>query len=169
MSKHLIVILLLISLAFNLAVLGMFLYTAKYHKAPFNPHRIFGPIDRSGPGWERFHHRRDTLETRLDNNDEIRKLRDDYRQMRINFLQVMMKDKFLEQEAAAAMQASLKAQENLEKKLGESLIELRKKLSPEEAKALFKERMDRIERRHNIYRKRLEHFIEDNKPQGDTK
>jgi hypothetical protein len=164
MSKHLILILLLVSLAFNLAVLGIFLYSGIYHRPPFRPDQMMQPWGRHEPGnW----HRRDSLESRLDNNDEIRQLRLEFMQARKAFMQVMMKDQFVEKDALAAMETSLKAQQKLEQKLGESLISLRQKLSADEAKKLFQERMDRMDRRWNHIKDRLNNQSKNKIPLGE--
>jgi hypothetical protein len=156
MSKHWIVILLLISLAFNLAVLGMFLYMKVYHQPPFNPaemqgHRQWGEMDRLDkyPG----RHWPDSL---FENKDEIKVLREAFRQSRKDFIETMNTENFNEPAARIAMEKSLKAQEILEKKLGESLIDVRTKMSPEDSKKFFKEWM-----------KRRNHRFRDNDPNPD--
>ena len=165
MSKHLILILLIISLAFNLAVAGMFLYTSVYRKAPFCPPGFFLHRDKSDKQFDKRDFRRDSLEMRLNSNEEIKKLRDDFRKARLDFVKVMLKDDFSVKEARAAMDKSLQIQGTLEKKLGESLIDMREKLPPEEAKRLFRERLERIERRHKRFQERTEQFKKEIKTQ----
>ena len=147
MSKHLLIILLIVSLAFNLAVAGMFLYTSIYHRPPFYPPGIgmMGPGDHHKP-W--FHKKdRDEHNPFLKESDEIRKLREDFMQKRMNFMHVMMQEGFVDSAAVAAMESSLKAQEVLERKLGAALIEMRSKMNDDEAREYFQKRLDRIEKR----------------------
>ncbi len=139
MSKRLIIILLCVSLAFNLAVLGMFLYASATHKHPF--HR---PADRE---------RRPDSEERYSefteaNRQEIRNLRSDFMQKRRAFITILSKDTYDESEAHAAMEASLAAQSKLEGKLGEAMLELRSKMPADEARKLFRARLERLNRRH---------------------
>jgi hypothetical protein len=55
-------------------------------------------------------------------------------------------------EAEAAMEASLKSHEDLERKLGTSLINLRKQMTPEESKVFFTERMERMQHDTDSFR-----------------
>jgi uncharacterized membrane protein len=147
MSRKWIVILLFISLAFNMAVMSMFIYATIFHRAPFCPTPMRPPMEMEG----REHHKdksdRDRFPFTVEDKAEIKELRDTFKQKRREFMQIMQSDKFTEQKALAAMEASLKAQEDLEKKLGTSLIEMRKKMSAEEAKEFFERRMDKFRRR----------------------
>jgi hypothetical protein len=146
-SKHLLVILLIVSLAFNLAVAGMFLYTSIYHRPPFYPPGIgMMPGHDNHDHW--FHKKdRDEHNPFQEENEEIQKLRDDFMQKRMDFMHVMMQEGFVDSAAVAAMESSLKAQEELERKLGAALIEMRSKMNNEEAKEYFQKRLDRIEKR----------------------
>ncbi|MBM4399611.1 MAG: periplasmic heavy metal sensor [Candidatus Cloacimonetes bacterium] len=148
MSKQWIVILLLISLAFNLAVLGIFLYTSIYHKPPFCPPGMRPPHEMGRPDLPDRDKDKDKFPFAFENREEIKALRDTFMLKRREFMQIMRNEPFNEKEALAAMETSLKAQEGLEKKLGTSLIEKRKKMSPEEAKEFFERRKDRFRRRY---------------------
>lgn len=144
MSKHLLLILLLISLAFNLAVAVMYCYSAVYHRPLFSP-----------PGWDRdmrlnretgFHnirHGRHWPDTLLTNKDEIRQMRLDFSQSRREFMRELRNAKFDLNKTKAALQKSMEAQTRLEKTLGESLIKLREKMTPEQAEKFFKEMRNR--------------------------
>lgn len=162
MSRKWIVILLFISLAFNLAVMSMFIYATIFHRAPFCPPPMRPPMEMGG----REHHKdkldRDKFPFSAENKTEIKELRDTFKQKRREFMQTMQSDKFTEQEALAAMEASLKAQENLEKKLGSSLIEMRKKMSDAEAKEFFERRMDKFKRRTRQNNERKLNHNDDN-------
>ncbi len=143
MSKRWIVILLFVSLAFNLAVLGVFLYTSFFGRMPFCP-------ADSRPARELAEHRfsredRDKArpEFTLANRDEIKQLRSEFMQKRREFIKALSKENINEQEVLAAMQTSLAAQEKLESKIGTSMLELRKKMTPEQAKDYFQKILER--------------------------
>jgi hypothetical protein len=142
MSKRWIVILLFISLAFNLAVMIMFLHITAFRKPLFNPSLRSKYTSSS-------YERRDSEKSRkrpedmLANKEEIQMLKENFRVKRRDFLNAMRQENFNEQAAIIAMQASLQAQELLEEKLGNSLIEFRKKITPEEAREYFRDRRDR--------------------------
>ena len=152
MSKHWIVILLFISLAFNLAVMGMFLYIHFFHRPPFCPPGMRPPMGEFRDD-RQFHHRdRHKDEFVMENKEEIRLMRSHFMQKRKDFMQILLKEDFNEQKAIAAMEASLTAQDSLEESIGRSLIELRKKMTPEQAKRYFEHRLDRYERRQRFFR-----------------
>jgi hypothetical protein len=170
MSKRWIEILLIISLAFNLAVLGMFIYTAAFHKPLFTP-----------PGWQQQggrnqnygenHAKRMDPDAMLQNKEEIKQLREAFQQSRKDFIQTMSKDNFNLQEARAAMEKSLAAQDVLERKLGESLLNVRTKMTAAEAKRFFDHRLNRMN--HNYRNDKPQDDPENNQttktPQGETK
>jgi hypothetical protein len=143
MSKRWIVILLFVSLAFNLAVMVMFLHLTVFGKhLGFPPH--FRPSTEFRDNNPR-HIQRVTPrpEDMLVNKDEIRKLKDEFRQKRREFMETLRQENFSEEDALKAMEASRVAQDILEKRLGNSLIEFRKKLTAREAKEYFKPKEDR--------------------------
>jgi Spy/CpxP family protein refolding chaperone len=143
MNKRWLVIVLFASLAFNLAVMLMFAYISIYHRPPFHS---MNPKPRMEQ-WEHkfeYHHRiTPKPEDMLTNKDEIKKLKDDFRQKRREFMETLRQENFSEEDAYKAMEVSRQAQDILEKRLGNSLIEFRKKLTPREAKEYFKPREDR--------------------------
>jgi hypothetical protein len=163
MSKHLIVILLFVSLAFNLAVLGMFIYSTAFHKMPL----CHPSIENRYPGRDDRRETRLLPEAALKNKDEIRKLREEFFKTRREFMQILAKDKYNEQEAQAAMEQSLQAQDRLERKLGASLIEVRKNMDPAEAKKFFEHRMRRTDRRTGAFRPYMN--IDDNPSETEDK
>lgn len=163
MSKHLIVILLFVSLAFNLAVLGMFIYASAFHKMPFcHPN-----IENRYPGRDEHRESRLLPEAALKNKDEIRKLREEFFKTRREFMQILAQEKYNEQEAKAAMEASLQAQDKLERKLGASLIEVRRNMDPAAARKFFEHRMKRTDRRTGAFRPPLN--IDDNPSDTEDK
>lgn len=143
MSKRWIVILLFISLAFNLAVIGMFLYSTIFTRMPFCPRGSISHREMVEHRFSRTDRDKDRPEFVLENKDEIRKLRGDFMQKRREFITVLSKENLNEQEAITAMQASLDAQLELEQKVGSSMLELRKKLTPEQAKEYFQKILTR--------------------------
>jgi len=171
MSKHFITILLLISLAFNLAVMCMFAYASIYHRPPFNPPQWDRARHHEGMGFRHSEHGRRWPDTLMENRDEIKQLREAFSQSRKEFMQEMRSDKFDLTKATAAMQKSLLAQEKLEKRLGESLLDMRKKMSTTEAQKFFQERQDRNKRDNMRDRMRFDRSDrpDDNQPQGDKK
>ncbi len=141
MSKHLMAILLILSLAFNLAVLGMFVYTTTFHKPLFAP-------PGSGHPHSNWEHRGDRMspDSLFKDKDEIRKLRNDFRKAKREFVNTMTKPKFDEKASLQAMELSLQAQDKLERKLATSLIEVRRNMTPAEAKKFFEHRLNRMQR-----------------------
>lgn len=152
MSKRWIVILLFISLAFNLAVLGMFTYMSMFRGFPFcpPPHKV--PEEMQERQIQR--RDRDRLMNRASDEDkkEIRKLRLEFLHNRKEFMDILLQENFNEADAVKVMNASLQAQDKLEKKLGEALIEVRKQMTAEEAKEYLKQRMEREAKKQKPFR-----------------
>lgn len=142
MSKRWLTILLFVSLAFNLAVLIVFLHLTVFSRDGGRPFslRAFTEFMQDNPK----HIQRVTPrpEEMLVNKDEIKALRDEFRQKRREFMEVLRQENFSEKDAVNAMKASRAAQDILEQRLGTSLIDFRKKLTPREAKEYFKPRED---------------------------
>ncbi|HOD17238.1 MAG TPA: hypothetical protein PKJ14_01145 [Candidatus Cloacimonadota bacterium] len=141
MSKRWMEILLIVSLAFNLAVLGMFIYSTVFHKSSCPPPE---------PQWRAENHpfqsHRFDPDSVLQNKEEIRQLRQAFQESRQAFMATLAKSELNLQEAKQAMEKSLQAQEKLERRLGESLIQVRTKMTADEAKRFFEHRMKRIQR-----------------------
>jgi len=172
MNKHWLVIVLFISLAFNLAVMIMFAYVSIYHKPPF-PHPGMKP--RHERDFDRMH--RPGMNMKMQemmggNKEELKPFRDSFDQKREAFIQSLSRDTLNVKEVEAAMEASLKAHEDLERHLGQSLIKMRSNMSGKEAGVFFKERLKQM--RHNQEkfhqrRNRLNNNNKDNKEKGDIK
>lgn len=143
MSKRWIVILLFVSLAFNLAVLGVFLYTSYFNRMPFCLYNERPDKELAEHRYSREDRERERPEFTLGNRDEIKQLRSEFMQKRREFINTLCKENINEQEVMAAMQASLNAQEKLENLVGTSMLDLRKKMTPEQAKDYFQRILDR--------------------------
>jgi hypothetical protein len=143
MSKHWTSILLLVSLAFNLAVLGGFIYMHVHHPPHVAPgDRPPGPHRESGP----FHERWKGMES-----DSIRALRDAFMESKKELMQELAKDPLDEQAINRIITRSITAQSTLERELGAKLVEMRKQMSAEEAKECFSRRFE--DRRPRKYRR----------------
>ena len=167
MNKRWLLIVLFISLAFNLAVMLMFSYASIYHRPPFCPPGMRQEMNR-----DRDKRPEDNLKPALkklveENRAEMEKARKEFAQTRKDFMQTLVQDTLNVKEAEAAMDASLKSHEDLERNLGNSLINLRKNMTSEEAKAFFKERIDRMQRKSDRFRHRHPRFDNQNDHQGD--
>lgn len=162
MSRRWIIILLFISLAFNLAVMSMFIYATIFHRPPFCPPGARPPMEMARPNHMRHNKDRGKLPFALEDKEEIRELRTEFMQKRKDFMQIIKSENYDEKQALAAMEASLKAQEVLERKLGTSLIELRNKMSAKEADEFFEEWMHKFKRRPDFDDKRRDFFKDDN-------
>jgi len=144
MSKRWIVILLLISLAFNLAVMGMFISITIFHRPPCplpeegNPRWGHGPDRPQGMGMPPMLAQRFGF-----NREKIMPCNIEFSEKRTAFLATLAKSDFSEQEARLALNQSLAAHQKLEAVMGNDLIELRKKMTPEEAHQVFEKMLKR--------------------------
>lgn len=153
MNKRWLVIVLFISLAFNLAIVVMFSYMSVCHKPPFCPPGMKPPFERDNkrmpPPIEN-----DKIKKMMgEDKAEMKKFRDDFSQKRNAFMKTLIKDSLNVKEAEAAMDASLKAHENLERHLGQSLIKVRQNISSQEAQTIFKERLERFDKKDRFRHK----------------
>ncbi|MEN6444652.1 MAG: hypothetical protein ABFC98_01245 [Candidatus Cloacimonas sp.] len=148
MNKRWLVIILLISVSFNLAFIGSFIYLHWFHPYPQPPMGKeemkrdlppFGP-----PPFER--------------DDEIRALRDIFENIKHSLMLELANDPVDMNKVNALIDSSLIAQNNLERKLAERMVEYRKTLSAEEAKEHFLRRAEfaknRFNRQNNLNRRR---------------
>lgn len=144
MSKKSILILLFISIAFNLAVLGSMLW---FHlNRPHHPPLRGAEISHLDLPEHIQHRMRDP---------EITCLRDQFEQNKLELLQELRKDPINEENIAAIIDSSLMAQSTLERRLGNRLIELRKKMSAQEADEYFGKRIEYTQnRKHHIQHRR---------------
>ena len=128
---------LIVSLAFNLAVLGVFLYITALGKSPFpasaNVSKTENLTDKTilpnHSGWAK-----NILKQNLENNrPAIEKQAKD----RKEFIQTLTNDNFSEIKAKAALSKFIKSRSAMEESLGKSLIEMRKKSTPTQIKQLM--------------------------------
>lgn len=142
MSKHWITILLIVSLAFNLAVLGSFLFLQFRHHHPHRdrdlrysrPHEEFGPRDER---WIPLQ------------SDSTRVLRENFIQAKRELMQELAKDPLNEANINEIIERSISAQTLLERDLGLHLIEVRRSMSAEEAREHFTRRLENIQPRND--------------------
>lgn len=127
MSKRSVVIILIISLVFNLAFIGTFLR-----------HRVLMPKDRPGPEMGRpklpIHVRKDFREIRQKMGDKHK----EYFQARREFILSLLEEKPDEEQILKKLDEAIKKQTKVEREIGLSFMELRKKMSSEEARNFFK-------------------------------
>lgn len=152
MSKRSTSILLIISLAFNLAVLGGFIFR-----------QIWRPIT---PQLKDFQAERAQRRIELDRSDpalrppteseETRELRKAFRQTKEDFMTQLANEPVNEEKLKESLEQSLSQQVELERSLGESLILRRKEMSPEEAQEHFMRRVERMRERSE----RIERWME---------
>lgn len=136
MSKRMLTILLFISLAFNLAVLGSVLWLHTHLPKP--------------PMHSRDHFERPNLPDHIKElpwDPQLKELRKEYDADRILLLKELAQADFQESTALALIDSSLAAQGKLEKALANRLLTLRTHMSAEEAKEYFNTRADHIEMR----------------------
>ncbi len=138
MSKRLLTILLFISVAFNLAVVGsVFWLHTLLPRPPMHP---------------REHFERPNLPDHLKElpwDPQLRELRKQYDRDRILLLKELAQADFQESTALALIDSSLAAQGKLEQALANRLLNVRAHMSAEEAKEYFETRANHIEKRSN--------------------
>ncbi len=136
MSKRWIVILLLFSMAFNLAVLGSFVYLR--FMMPYPPH--CAPLPDRHPG--KFHGR--PLRRLLSEDDQFRQAHRQFRENKRVFMEELLKDEIDEVALNQILERSLMAQGAKERRIGYHMIELRKSMSAEEARHFFGRHIERM-------------------------
>ncbi len=136
MSKRWIVILLLLSVAFNLAVLGSFVYLR--FMMPYPPH--CAPLPDRHPG--EFHGR--PLRRLLSEDDQFRQARRQFHENKRVFMEELLKDDIDEIALQRILENSLAAQGAMEQRIGYHMIELRKSMSAEEARQFFGRHIERM-------------------------
>lgn len=142
MSKRWLVILLLISAAFNLAVMGSFIYLRSI-RPPFSPGfpKELGEKGHwrgKGPGG----HGPMFMFT-----DSTRALHEEFKDTKQELMLELAKDPIDTAKIEAIIKRSLSSQAALERDLADRLIRLRKSMSPEEAKEHFTLRAREIDER----------------------
>ncbi|MDD2228978.1 MAG: hypothetical protein PHY48_06170 [Candidatus Cloacimonetes bacterium] len=143
MSKRWLAILLFISLSFNVAVLGSFIYFRVFvHPSCPPPHQS---EHRGGgmPAEPRF----------MTQDPEIDKLRERFNNTKLNLMQELSKDPLDEAKIASIIDSSLIAQNQLERTLGGNILAYRKTMSAEEAREHFQRRIKHIQDRSQQFQK----------------
>lgn len=144
MTKRTIAILLFISLAFNLAVLGSILWIRLNHKA------CPAEIPQSG-------HHRIVLPPHLQNDHvmwspEIRELHSEFNKSKIELMRELAKDPIDATNITAIIDNSLAAQGSLERALAHRLLEIRKQMSAAEAQEYFSSRAEQMKKRSQAFK-----------------
>ena len=127
MSKKTIVILFIISLAFNLAFFGTFLI----HRVNFGP-GIQGPI-HGRPKLPK-HCREDFRELRKEMGEKHR----EYFKARRQFILSLLEEDLNEEQVLKKLENAIEKQTIKEKEIGLSFIKLRKEMTAEEARKFFR-------------------------------
>ncbi len=131
-SKRWLIIILLISVSFNLAVIGSFIYLHWFHPHPQPPVKeaeMRGPHPPFGhPPFER--------------DEEIGKLRNQFENIKHSLMLELAKDPVDMTIVNVLIDSSLVAQNNLERRLAERMVAYRKTLTAEEAKEHFQRRAE---------------------------
>ncbi|MBT3756921.1 MAG: hypothetical protein HOK80_00705 [Candidatus Cloacimonetes bacterium] len=143
MSKKTILILFIISLAFNLAFFGTFLR----HRVI--PHH--GPRDQMmGRPKLPKHSRKDFREFRKSMGEKHR----EYSKARNQFILALMEEDLIEEQVLERLKSAVEKQTAMEKEIGLSFIKLRKKMTPEEAKMFFRHDLKTKEKQQELMRGR---------------
>ena len=139
MNKRWLIIILLISVSFNLAFIGSFIYLHwfhPHHQPPVRKEEMRGPRPLFGhPPFER--------------DEEIRKLRNQFENIKHSLMLELAKDPVDMTKVNALIDSSLVAQNNLERRLAERMVAYRKTLTAEEAKEHFQRRAEFAKKRLN--------------------
>jgi len=136
MTKRSLLILLGISFAFNLAVLGS-LFWLRITRPPLAPPK-------------EFHMKRPPLPehiVRRDRNPEIRRIRELFEQSKLDLMHELRKAEVDEARVLAIINSSLEAQNQLERHLGEHLLHIRRQMTAEEADEYFGKRIEFMQNR----------------------
>ncbi len=137
MSKRWLLILLLISFAFNLAVLGSFIYIRVFFAHRFCPPPPPPHLSQGRPDmpfremWDR-----------LPDDENLPLLHKEFRDGKIKLMTELAKDPINEENIKHILEQSLISQSALERKLADRLILLRKSMTAEEAKEYFGKRLE---------------------------
>ena len=140
MSKRNTTIALLVSLAFNLAAIGGFI-VMRISRPPLPP-----------PPEQRSRTERRMIGSRTDHSPipeskEISDLRLKFRQTKEEFMRELAKEEPADEKLNEILNRSLDEQMQLERLLGNSLMQQRAAMSPEEAQEYFARRADRMRER----------------------
>ncbi len=140
MSRRLLIALLLVSLGFNLAVVGSMVWFRFIRPCPPFPHPGRPPMGQAPPLpiWKH-----------MKPGSQIPAFRAKFDSTKIMLMEELAKDPIDETKIQAIIDSSLTAQNNLEKHLGMSILELRKQMSAAEAKEHFTARAKQLREMQN--------------------
>lgn len=143
MSKRWLTALLLISISFNLALVGSALYLRLTMPCPVPPpnadHDHMQPMNREH-GF-------------MSHDQEINQLREKFDNTKINLMQELAKDPVDEAKVNTIIDSSLYCQNDLEHKMGQRILAYRKTMNAAEAKEHFTRRAENLKNRtHNNHR-----------------
>ncbi len=152
MNKRWLTILLFVSIAFNLAILGSFVYL----------HYIRPPYPRSmRQHWQQRMSSTPNGQFRPDSHfmfsDSTRAHRREFEDAKKELMLELAKDPVDTAQINAIVDRSLAAQGKLERDLAEHLLRYRESMSPEEAKEHFTSRAQRMDRRRSDRRRNFPH------------
>lgn len=138
MSKRWLIGILLISCSFNLAVLFSFIYFRVVMPPPPPPQgqRMFPP-----PPENMRHH----------NDKELQAQHAKFNQTKIALMEELAKDPIDEARINAIIDSTVSAQNQLERRLGQRLLDYRKTLNAQEAKEQFQKRAEFLKQRSNDF------------------
>ncbi len=131
MKNRLLRILFLISIIFNMAFIGNYIYR-KYFLYSKLLHHKFSELP---------HHK---LEELREIRKKIWQKRQRYLQERKEFMLMLQSPDFNKAELEKKLKATIKNEMEMEKKIGENLIKLRSKMTPQEAKEFFRNYIRRL-------------------------
>ncbi len=132
MNKRWLYILLFISLAFNLAVLGSFVFIRFFMPPP--PETMSHPgMEGRGPGNDRMKE----WQQHCGDDAEMIQIKTKFAQSKHALMQELAKDPINETKIKSILDSSLVIQSSLERKLGQRLLTLRKSMNADEAKDFF--------------------------------
>jgi len=78
------------------------------------------------------------------NREQMKPLRDDFNKLRLEFIQTLAADPFDQKAAEAALEKSLQSHRTMDSQIGSSMIQMRLKMTPADAKEFFGKQVDRI-------------------------
>lgn len=148
--------LLLVSLSFNLAVIGSLFWMKSL--------RPFRPFEQM--------HQRDFPRlpehiVRAEWSPEIVQYRKDFENSKLRLMEELQKDPVNEVQIESIIDSSLVAQNNLERCLGKRLLNYRKQMTAEEAEEHFGQRIEHLKTRRNHFRQYRRNHYEKNNPYHD--
>ena len=128
--KKFLMILLAISLVFNIAFISVFIYRTVIER----PH--FAPPPK--PNLKKYPELRERI---LEKKRQIQPLYREFMQSKRDFMKCLREPTFDENKLKNKLDRTVKEQNKMERELGKKLIELRKDMTPAEARIFFSGRM----------------------------